>query len=415
MHSCCPFEVTIEKLVYGGSGLGRSSGKVVFVPYSAPGDRLLVQTLREKKNYTLGTIAEILSPAPGRINPPCPHFGKCGGCHLQHMTYPLQVEAKENILREVLHHRFPYTRDISITMEECPQPLAYRSRARIQVRKSAGTISTGFYRSESHTVEAIKECILLRPPLNQALEALRSSEPDTGIGMDIRELDIAGSYEEGLWTVFSADKDAGTGALGSEIQPRAWNHEVLLKRKVGKFVYSVTAASFFQANDFMIARLVELVREMAEDCSHNTVLDLFAGVGLFSLPLAELYGSVVAVEHSRTASELSSANASAAGMDGIQSVCADVADWLQSHISKTAGSFDLILLDPPRSGAGSRIMEQIRSLAPKTILYISCDPQTLARDLSCITEDRYVIEQVVGLDMFPQTFHFETIVRLIRS
>jgi len=406
-------EVTIEKIAYGGSGLGRCSGKVVFVPFSAPGDRLLVDVVREKKDYVRGTIAEILSPSRGRTLPPCPHYGRCGGCQLQHMDYPLQVEAKEEILREAMHRRIPSTRGFSITMEACPRPLGYRSRARTQIRRQGNRLLTGFYRPESHAVEPIEQCPLLRPQLNQALLALGSCSPDAAIGRDIRELDIAGSEEEGLWTAVSSKGEPFAGTGPSLIRDGARIGGIVLKRKIGAFTYSVAPPAFFQANDFMTGRLVDLVLEMSQGCGNrHAALDLFSGVGLFSLPLAGEFDSVIAVENSRIASDLCSLNISEAGAKGIVPVCADVSDWLESRLSGRDSSFDLVLLDPPRTGAGVKTMKQIRALAPKTIIYVSCDPQTLVRDLSCATESGYSIERVSGLDMFPQTFHFETIVRL---
>ena len=149
------FEIEIEKLVYGGDGLGRHQGKVVFVPYSAPGDRLLVRPVLEKKSHIRGEIIEILFAGPGRSAPVCQHFRKCGGCHWQHLEYPLQLAAKEQMLREIFHHRFPYSRNLSIGMTACPTPYAYRSRARVQIRNSDSGTSAGFFRPRSHSVEAI--------------------------------------------------------------------------------------------------------------------------------------------------------------------------------------------------------------------------------------------------------------------
>jgi 23S rRNA (uracil1939-C5)-methyltransferase len=408
------FEIGIEKLIYGGDGLGRHQGKVVFVPYSAPGDRLLIRSVREKKNYTRGEIVKILLKGPGRSDPICPHFGKCGGCQWQHLEYPQQLQGKEQILREIFHHRFPYTQNLPISMTACPTPYAYRSRARVQIRKSNSGTSVGFFRSGSHTVEAIESCPLLRDPLNRALHSLRQSQSDTGISKDVLEYDIASSYEEGLWTATPV-RDAGK-AKNMRLPPKdkARKKEVVLKRKVGDFHYRNAASVFFQANDFLISELVRLVHELAEGTQPDVALDLFAGVGLFTLPLSGLFKSVIAIESSLQASQFCRDNSWKAGIGNIQIVCADVAQWIGSIRPETLGKIDLILLDPPRAGAGTMVMEQIRTLSPRTILYVSCDPQTLSRDLCCIPCQEYRIDRIEGLDMFPQTYHFETVVRLIR-
>jgi 23S rRNA (uracil1939-C5)-methyltransferase len=414
-NSASLFEIEIEKLVYGGSGLGRFRGKVVFVPYSAPGDRLLVRPVLQKKDYIRAEIANILDPGPGRTDPECPHFGRCGGCHWQHLEYPRQVEAKLRILEEICRHRFPRTRDIPVSMKACPQPMGYRSRARLQVRHEEGFgRSVGFYRTGSHSVESIERCPLLRSPLDQALDSLRDVNSGRNLGTYTGEIDIAGSCEENLWAASPVGnenaakntypgKEKDTGATGS-----------ILKRKVGEFIYSVSASVFFQANDFIVPDLVQLVRELASDSPQNAAVDLFAGVGLFSLPLVFHFKTVVSVENSPSASRLCSENARAAGADSLRTVCADVQPWLESAHSSGMRGIDLILLDPPRTGVGAGVMEKIRVLSPETIIYVSCDPQTLCRDLSCIPPEEYRIDRIEGLDMFPQTYHFETVVRLKR-
>ena len=407
-------EIEIEKLIYGGDGLSRHEGKVVFVPYSAPGDRLLIRSVREKKNYTRGEIVKILRKGPGRSNPICPHFGKCGGCQWQHLEYPQQLQEKEQILREIFYHHFPYTQNLPINMTASPTPYAYRSRARVQIRNSSSGPSVGFFRSGSHTVEAIEFCPLLRAPLNRALRSLRLARSDAGISGDVLECDIAGSYEEGLWTAAPAG-DAGKAKNARPLsEDKARTKEVVLKRKVGGYLYRISASVFFQANDFLIPELVRLVGELAEGTRTDTALDLFAGVGLFTLPLSGHFKSVIAIENSPPASRFCRDNACNAGIGNIQIVCADVAQWMESIKPATPGKINLILLDPPRSGAGAMVMEQIRTLSPQTILYVSCDPQTLSRDLSCMPFEEYRIDRIEGLDMFPQTYHFETVVRLTR-
>ncbi len=408
------FKVYIDKLVYEGAGLGRRQGKVIFVPFSVPGDRLLVRAVEEKSKFIRAEIVRILEPGNGRVEPLCPHFGRCGGCHWQQLEYSRQVEAKAQILKEIFHHRLPWTRNLSINMRACTQPFAYRSRARIQLRGSGARSSIGFFRHRSRAVEDVKSCPLFRRSLNEALSALRRFKLQVGYNPGMREMDIACSEEEETWdTVPSksgADESIKDLAGGS-----ARSEEVILRRKIDEFLYSVTASVFFQANDFMISELVALVRESAKSAGNDSALDLYAGVGLFSLPLARQFRKVVAVENSPAACRLCSLNASAAGLTHIQTECADVAAWMESVGSAGLSKFSLVVLDPPRTGAGAGVMERIVEWAPKTIIYVSCNPQTLIRDLTRLSKHSYKIDLVEGMDLFPQTFHFETIVRLIAN
>jgi 23S rRNA (uracil1939-C5)-methyltransferase len=405
--------VTIEKLVYGGAGFGRHQGKVIFVPFSAPGDRLLVRPVEEKKTFIRAKIIRILKPGRGRVAPVCPYFGKCGGCQWQQLEYARQVEAKRQILEEIFHHRFPQTHEIPITMKACPHPYGYRSRARVQLRGSGFRASVGFFRCGSHSVEDIESCPLFRPSLNEALSSLRQYKLRVDTDARSQEMDIACSEEEGTWAT------ARTGAAVREgittLMGTRRREDVILRRRIGEFLYFVTAHVFFQANDFMISELVELVRKCAKNAGRKSALDLFAGVGLFSLPLALQFEKTIAVEDSSSASRLCLSNAKAAGLSNIQPICSGVSAWMESVGVPAHPKFDLIVLDPPRTGAGPAIMGKIKDWAPKSILYVSCAPLTLSRDLAQISPLDYRIDLVAGLDMFPQTYHFETVVHLSRK
>ena len=390
------FTVTAEKLLYGGDALARrGDGKAVFVPYAVPGDRLLVRTVAEKKNYIRAEILEILTPGDGHVAPACLHFGRCGGCHWQQIEYSRQAEAKRLILEELFHHRFPEAGRPVISMRPCPRPFGYRSRARIR-RRAGRAAAVGFFRAGSHLIEDIENCPLFRPRLNDALRALRRIpfEPFRASRNDNdEEIDMACSEEEGTW-VKTGDK-------------------TLLRRKVGDFTYNIAAGTFFQTNDFMTDALVSHVMDCASKSSQNSgsALDLFSGVGLFSLPLARLFRAVTAVEYSRESHRLCVMNAAEAGMENLQAVRADAAEWLNQQ---NASRFDCVVLDPPRAGVESGVMEQIDRIASKTIIYVSCDPQTLARDLERLDAKRRRIVSVAGFDMFPQTYHFETVVHIER-
>lgn len=407
------FEVVIEKLVYGGSGFARHEGKVVFVPFAVPGDRLLVHPVEEKKSFIRAEIIQIIAPGSGRISPICPHFQKCGGCQWQHLDYPRQVEVKKRILEEAFHHRFPQTVDLPIRMQACPQPFAYRSRARIQLRGTGHKACVGFYRPGSHVVENIERCPLFRETLNEALSSVRQYKMKVDTNTEPEEMDIACSAEEDSWATMRTGEPMSQEGITPLFGAKR-NEDVVLRRLVRDFTYSVTASVFFQANDFMVSELLTSVCHAAISAGQGKVLDLYSGVGLFSLPLARQFQTVIAVENSQPATRLCTRNAAAAELRNIQVVCKDVTEWLRAQPESARGSFDLIVLDPPRTGAGPEVMKRISELAPPKIIYVSCDPQTLVRDLAAISPRTYSIAQIEGLDLFPQTYHFETVVRLSR-
>ncbi len=408
------FEIKIEKVVFGGAGLGRYQGQVVFVPFSAPGDRLLVRPVQKKKNLIRAAIVEILEPGEGRIEAKCRHFGQCGGCQWQHLEYRRQVEAKRTILEETLHHRLPETRRLPITMKASPRDYGYRSRARLQLRGSGPGAVVGFYRFESHAVEDIDSCPLLAPVLDSAVQWIRQSRVSGAASEDAAEIEIAGSQEEGCWesTAEEPCSRSSTPEYSKADFPR--DSEKLLSRKLNDVSYQFSPASFFQANDIMLEELLLSVTRLMPCSPEGEALDLYGGVGLFTLPLARLHKNVVSVESSRLASRLCEKNAAAAGCLNVRAVCSDVGGWMRAVGGISAPGYETVLLDPPRTGAGPEVMNQLRQWAPQTILYVSCDIQTLCRDLALLPSDDYSIDVAEGLDLFPQTYHFETIVRLRR-
>ncbi len=408
------FEIKIEKLVYEGAGLGRHAGKVVFVPFSAQGDLLLVRPVEEKKNLIRASIVEILEPGPDRSAPRCPHFGVCGGCQWQHLKYPRQADAKRQILEEVFHHRFPETRTLRIVMIPSPEEYGYRSRARLQLRGYGAESKIGFYRSQSHVIEDVEECPLLRPSLNRGLREIREERWRGAGGPGLQQLELACSEEEGIWRAAEVESELDESISALISAEGSQGQEAILRRRIGEFVYALTPSAFFQANDFMIGELVSRVRNLARTPGQGAVLDLFCGVGLFTLPLARQSEKVTAVEDSPIALRFCLQNAHSAGLSNVQAVCAEVSAWMKAVGSVAPPAYSVILLDPPRSGAGAEVMKRIVEWVPERVVYVSCDPQTLCRDLALLPAREYRIDHVEGLDLFPQTYHFETIVRLRR-
>lgn len=401
-------EVTIEKVVYGGAGLARHEGKVVFLPFTAAGDRVKARVVEQKKNFIRASVVEILEPGPGRQVPPCPHFGSCGGCQWQHLEYSRQLETKRAILEEIFHHRFPETRNLRIDMKGCPEPFGYRSRARIQMRGFGEGSKIGFFQFHAHDVEDVESCPLFRPLLNTALESIRETRRSAASDPGVQQMELACSSEEEAWAAANLHT-AGNPATEFETESGG-SKEILLRRKVGEFSFLVSPATFFQANDFLLEALVETVSNLSKDAGTGAALDLFSGVGLFTLPLARHFQRVVAIEESLLASRLCTRNALDAGLANVEVICAEASAWIPAEASDQA--FDLIVLDPPRAGASSKVFERLIQWGAGTILYVACDPQTLARDLALLSPRFYRIDFVRGFDLFPQTYHFETVVRL---
>jgi 23S rRNA (uracil1939-C5)-methyltransferase len=408
-----PFEIRIEKVVFGGAGLGRHEGQVVFVPFSAPGDLLLVKPIQKKKNLIKAEIVKILEAGEGRAEPRCSHFGRCGGCHWQHLDYKCQVEAKRSILEETIRHRFPQAKSVPITMLASPRDFGYRSRARLQVRGFGPQAVVGFFHTESHIVEDIQACPLLLPLLSDAIPVVRKSlhgMPDNPGG---DEIEIAASTEENRWE--SARSFSGSREKGDrDARGRREIDSGLLTRTAGDFSYRFSPSSFFQANDAMLDELIAAVAGLFQNSPEEDALDLYGGVGLFALPLARKHLRVVSVEASRAAGMLCLENATNAGLNNIRTVCGDVGKWMRAVGSVAPPAYDTVVLDPPRTGAGRDVMDWLKQWAPRKIIYVSCDVQTLCRDLAWLTPGAYAIDRVQGLDLFPQTYHFETVVRLIR-
>ncbi len=405
-------QIRIEKLVFGGDGLGRLDGKVLFVPFSAPGDWLSVRVAESRKGFARAHISKILQRGPSRRVHACRYFRVCGGCNWQHVEYAGQIEAKRSILEEILHHRLPETRDLEIGMRPSPAEYGYRSRARLQVRQSARGLTLGFYRMRSHTVEQIESCPLLRPLLNSALTILKKRFERDPLPLDVHEIEIAASEETQRW---AWSLPLNEGKLPTVSVRAGGEQDCLLARKIRGLTYSVSPSAFFQANDFMVSDLVSCVMSLVQEASPEVALDLYGGVGLFSLPLAKHAREVIVVESSPIAAGLCRVNAASAGLTNMKVIEADAGRWPGTAATPPAPNADLLLLDPPRTGAGKAVLDLIARTKAKTVIYVSCDPQTLVRDLTALCAQGFRIDFVEGLDLFPQTYHFETVVRLRRG
>lgn len=389
-------EVKIEKLIYGGDGLAHLGTQAVFVPFAAVGDQLRVRITEVERNYARGAIEEIISPSPSRRTAPCPHFGVCGGCQLQHLDYDAQLAAKAAFIRESLRRIGGIEWEREIEVRHAAE-LGYRSRAEIKVAHDAtGGSRIGYFRAGTHEICEVAHCPILLPTANRELERLHA-EPAL-IPHDATRVYLTAGDEGVIVTPATGEQEraATIDALGTAHQ------------RINGFDYGFGVRSFFQVNRLLVE---ELVKVALGEAHGKIAVDLYAGVGLFALPLAGRFGQVYAVEGNRGAAAHGSENARANGLSNVRYEAISVEAWLK-YKAATLPRPDLMLLDPPRAGAGRQIIERLAAIAPPAITYISCDPATLARDLRLLIDSHYHICSLTALDMFPQTFHVETVAQL---
>jgi 23S rRNA (uracil1939-C5)-methyltransferase len=421
-------DIRIEKLIYGGEGLGHHNGSTVFVPFVLPAERVSAEPVEQKKKFVRARVERVLDPSPERVAPRCPHFGVCGGCDYQHAPYEAQLRYKSAILRETLGRigRIEWPGEIT---EHASPPWGYRNRSQWKVRSlesgdGAEKLAIGYFRAGSSALCEVEDCQILSPLLLKTLLSLRGALAAGKLPRELREIEaFAGANDSKLLLTATfagfPRKAAEVAKSFREIVPEIESllfHDPgrermeldgpgFLDSQSGATTYRVGHFSFFQVNRFLSD---DLAREVTDGEEGKLALDLFAGVGLFSVPLAKRFGHVLAVESNPAASRDLEANSRASA--GIEIRTADVEQFL----AKYRGQPDLIVLDPPRAGLGQGEREHLLRISPERITYVSCEPPTLARDLAALTGGGYEITAIHLLDLFPQTFHMEAVVRLRR-
>ena len=382
-------EVVIEKIVPNGFGLAFAENLTVFVPLAAKGDRLRVRVNQLKGKTAFAEIVEIIEPSPDRTAPRCPYFGRCGGCDFQQLNYAAQLAAKVGIIQDCLARigRINYEREIPIIGS--PRDYEYRSRAQwhLNTRKK----KFGYFQRKSHDVIDVEICPILKPELQEVLTELRETIAWESFWSEMVEIESATA--SGDVSVYSAEIIEPTEEVAFTANGETYLHD---------------ATSFFQGNPFLIEALIETA---LGDAAGATAIDLYCGVGFFTLPLARKFQTVFGVEGYDKAIDYAEKNIENARLSNVKFFRETVSDWLTENTVNLKKS-DFLLLDPPRSGTEKETVEAIINLQPKQISYVSCEPSTLARDLKIFCENYYSIESIVALDLFPQTHHVETVVRL---
>lgn len=429
-----PIDVTIEKLVYGGDGLARlqtpaaeaGRGKTVLIPDVLPGERVRVVLEEESRSWARGRVVERLTDAPERIAPGCEYFGRCGGCQWQYAGADTQLEWKEQILRETLRRtgRIDWSGPVQ---RHAAAPWEYRNRVRLRFvrseRDGEAVPQVGYYERNSHRLLPVTHCPIASPRLNEAIRALAQlpAPPATA-----REVELSADLEDQHLTalfifeqatvaeqMYAATAAASLPAGASvaitepEAAPQVVAGDGFFTNTVGAQKYRVSAGAFFQVNRFLVQQMVETVTAGQQG---KLAIDLFAGVGLFTLPLAQSFQHVIAVEAHPTAVDDLHRNTLA--LADVEVSERPVLDWLRRRGANE--SPDLVVADPPRTGLGTAVTDWLIARRPARLHAVSCDPATLARDLQPLLAAGYAIEQIHLFDLFPQTYHIETVVKLAR-
>ena len=442
--------LTVEKLIYGGEGLARlpadasGRGKAVFVPFVLAGEKIEASLTEQKPGFARARADQIIEPSPHRVQPGCPYFTQCGGCHYQHASYEHQLEIKKEILRETLRRTAKLELPVDIQVHPSP-PWNYRNRSRLQVQIRP-EFKAGYFKMGSHELLAVEQCPISSPLINQAIAAFWQNGRADKVPAGVHEIEFFANADDSelLVEVFTSAESrraalrqwaeelrasmreiAGLVVFRDSSSRGSASQEKLLTvgadhliYQTKKAPYRVSAGSFFQTNRHLID---ELVRIVTEGQSGDLALDLYAGAGLFSTALGSDMRHIVSIEASQTASGDLSYNQSSNG----EVVLASTEQYLARAESKgrvgkgevlthTLHTPDLAVVDPPRSGLGERVARGLATLGAPRVVYVSCDPATLARDLLTLLGSGYRVQQVHLVDLFPQTFHLETVVHLAR-
>jgi 23S rRNA (uracil1939-C5)-methyltransferase len=389
--------VTVEKLVYGGDALARLNGRVTLAPFALPGERIRAAAEREKPGLIHARTLAVLDPSPQRVAPRCPYFGRCGGCHYQHAGYEFQLEAKRAILAEELRRvgKIEPPEEIAVVAAD---PWGYRNRAQLHIEKGR----VGYREARSHKLCAIDSCPIASPKINQTIGALAGMLRDSRWPRFLRSLEIFTDERQVQLSVLETERPVARRFFD-------WCAETIPGLVAGALDYQdrfrVSRNAFFQVNRYLADKLVEIALEGA---GGETALDVYAGVGLFSLDLARRFRQAAAVESGAAAAGDLAFNAERAGLANLRVERRTA----EAYLDALERAPDFVLLDPPRAGLGKAVVQRLIDLRPPAVTIVACDPATLARDLAALLGAGYRIEKMTLVDLFPQTYHLETVVRL---
>ncbi len=424
-----PIEVVVEKLVYGGKGLARHNGLTLFIPGVIPGEKVAVEIRKKRKGFAETELIEIIRPSPDRMIPHCKGEVECAGAQWPFIPYPLQLRIKEEILLETLKKIGNVEPKYILPIIPSPVTEHYRLRVQFNVRYREGRPIIGFFREGTHHLIEIKNGFLLHPLINRTLDSIRKVADKLP---PLKEIHMNVSHEGEVLILFLIDLESPPTlepifeTLREEIREIVGiigyagrkKYEVLGKNflvlKLNDLTFQSTEGNFFQVNWEQNKNMIISLFHLAELKGNEMVFDLYSGIGNFSLPLAKKAEKVIGIESGYSASEDARKNARANGIKNIEFICDDVRKGLKGLLEKKERA-DLIVLDPPRAGATRKIIDRVIALSPEKILYVSCNPTTLARDIEMIKEGGYFLNRLQPIDMFPHTYHIEAIAEMVKK
>ena len=383
--------VSIEKIAHGGHFIARHEGAVIFVRHAIPGEEVLIEITSVGSSFNRGDVVEVFSESSDRVSAPCryAHRTGCGGCDFQHVSLPRQRQLKADVIAEQFSRIAKM--EISVVVEEVSQPLGWRTRCTAVTNKSG---ALGFYQARSHKVIPVDDCRILAPEMKYSELARMGAKGDQRI-----EISISNNGERSIATANSRDESPMRLSDGVDIAHYT----------VGDKTFEVSQKSFWQSHKDAPRVLSEAVIQYLEPREGDHVLDLYGGVGLFTgaiLPLVGDSGRVDIVEGSKSATADASRNFAANSNVGI--VTADVTKAIRRF-----SSADLVVLDPPREGAGREVISELSRIAPRAIVYVACDPAALARDTGYLRDGGFELEEIRAFDLFPMTHHIECIAKFV--
>jgi 23S rRNA (uracil1939-C5)-methyltransferase len=411
-----PLTLNLVGMAHGGSAFGRHEGRMIFVPYAIPGEQITARIVQDKGRFANAEGIEVLEPAEGRVYPECPHFGpkRCGGCQWQHIDYAEQLRFKQEVLRDQLARLGGFADPAVLPTIASPTQWEYRTHATFHLDDDG---KLGFVTTDNQRIRPIDECLIIRPELQALLEQIDLEALDAPNIKQVR-LQVGSKSDDLLIAIYTSDDQEPEVLLdivasvafvnaGEESVPLIGTGAV--HYEIGGKQFRVTAGSFFQVNLSQAETLTRLVLSYLADSATGRILDLYSGVGLFTAFLAEQATEVVAVEFSPTACDDAAHNL--AGLNNVQLLTGTV----EAHLAKLTGPFSAAVIDPPRTGMEAEALDALAALGPSRIIYVSCDPATLARDCKRLTSKGYRLVETQPVDMFPQTYHIESVSLLLRD
>jgi 23S rRNA (uracil1939-C5)-methyltransferase len=405
-------QLHIEKLVYGGEGLAHHGSQVCFVQEVIPDEEIIATVDTIKRHYLRTSLCEIVAPSAHRTTPLCPIVRDCGGCQWQHIDYDYQLYLKTQILKESLERIAGLQDPIIRTPIASPSPFNYRYRTNLKVEEALPAI--GFFKEKTHDLVPVRHCALLAPSLNEALETCwKALEVNPDLFKDSDEIQMLLIHESSqiMLSINNNRIRRENKYLFTQSSQALTPYSGIALEKIYDLRFKRDTESFYQVNYQQNLQMIKLICEYLSDVKRGKILDLYCGCGNFSLFLANEGAEVTGVDLNRFAIKEAKYNADSNGIKRCRFVKADINIMSDKVFEK---KFNGVLLNPPRGGCAKKTIMHIVDINPSTIVYVSCDPTTLARDLSILISAGYVVEEIQPVDMFPQTYHIETIVKLTR-